>query len=591
MATKTFEELKQLAIQIRDEKTNKQNTATRVGTAMLEHINKLEQDYYDKTQTDEELKERDDKLTELEVELYVIDKSVVLRSNTGKFIDFSRNDDGVIVTLFANYIFGQYFNYNIPSELSANVKVGGDYCVVYDKVNENLKIINYLEAKTENPLNVLIARFIYDGSRIIILYVASVLYTVDGISCDLLDNSKNIDIFSKKIDKVILQNRFNSINITTGNPNVLHVKDVSIKTIRDGAIFMLPDQEVELTNSTFNFILLNITDGNIISTINQSDAEQYINSSGYYLIGTIYPIGNSEQGVYQLDCDFSINGIPYLLTSDESANKYDHLDSYSEKNFLVAGGNDYIYNQMFESGTIKNIRIKVQTSGQLILDIWRKIDDYMFEKINTLPAYNVQEGDNTIRVNISVSEPFYIGYNNSSTVLPLSVEQDVHTTRGLFYRNKSATENFTFSHNNYCGIEIDVITEHPKNRRISYKQLDHIGDSITDFCDSIYPSFGYQLIGYDNYLAQKVDFKKKIKINGYAGYTVGKIDGQGSIQDKLAELIVSDIYTTLLGTNDFNFGVELGTIDDYKNKTNSNTFYGGYRVLIDYLYSLNVSIQ
>lgn len=65
MATKTFEELKQLAIQIRDEKTNKQNTATRVGTAMLEHINKLEQDYYAKNQTDEELKERDDKLTEL----------------------------------------------------------------------------------------------------------------------------------------------------------------------------------------------------------------------------------------------------------------------------------------------------------------------------------------------------------------------------------------------------------------------------------------------------------------------------------------------------------------------------------------------
>ena len=49
MATKTFEELKQLAIQIRDEKTNKQNTATRIGTQMLEHLEKLEQDYYDKT--------------------------------------------------------------------------------------------------------------------------------------------------------------------------------------------------------------------------------------------------------------------------------------------------------------------------------------------------------------------------------------------------------------------------------------------------------------------------------------------------------------------------------------------------------------
>lgn len=75
MATKTFEELKQLAIQIRDEKTNKQNTATRIGTQMLEHLNKLEQDYYDKTATDEELKQRDEKLSEL---------SSVLRSEIGR---------------------------------------------------------------------------------------------------------------------------------------------------------------------------------------------------------------------------------------------------------------------------------------------------------------------------------------------------------------------------------------------------------------------------------------------------------------------------------------------------------------------------
>lgn len=81
MATKTFEELKQLAIQIRDEKTNKQNTATRVGTAMLEHINKLEQDYYDKTTTDEELKERDDKLTELSSKS--LNNCIVISLNNG----------------------------------------------------------------------------------------------------------------------------------------------------------------------------------------------------------------------------------------------------------------------------------------------------------------------------------------------------------------------------------------------------------------------------------------------------------------------------------------------------------------------------
>lgn len=80
MATKTFDELKQLAIQIRDEKTNKQNTANRVGTAMLEGINKLEQDYYDKTTADKELKKRDDKLTEIanNVGLYNVDKHVPL---------------------------------------------------------------------------------------------------------------------------------------------------------------------------------------------------------------------------------------------------------------------------------------------------------------------------------------------------------------------------------------------------------------------------------------------------------------------------------------------------------------------------------
>lgn len=98
MATKTFEELKQLAIQIRDEKTNKQNTATRIGTQMLEHLDKLEQDYYDKTATDEELKERDEKLTELE------NKAIFSIYNSGHgddgFINKSTkiNDEGLLET-------------------------------------------------------------------------------------------------------------------------------------------------------------------------------------------------------------------------------------------------------------------------------------------------------------------------------------------------------------------------------------------------------------------------------------------------------------------------------------------------------------
>jgi uncharacterized protein (DUF3084 family) len=95
MATKTFEELKQLAIQIRDEKTNKQNTATRIGTQMLEHLDKLEQDYYDKTATDEELKERDEKLTELENNIY---KSYLVTNNilSGNINKATNSEPGIL---------------------------------------------------------------------------------------------------------------------------------------------------------------------------------------------------------------------------------------------------------------------------------------------------------------------------------------------------------------------------------------------------------------------------------------------------------------------------------------------------------------
>lgn len=133
MATKTFEELKQLAIQIRDEKTNKQNTATRVGTAMLEHINKLEQDYYDKTQTDEELKERDDKLTELDSKLKSNEAEInnklkyvpSLESESSDDSDLEISDErGNTIAKFANgHIKTKEFdseNPELKNELSSN---------------------------------------------------------------------------------------------------------------------------------------------------------------------------------------------------------------------------------------------------------------------------------------------------------------------------------------------------------------------------------------------------------------------------------------------------------------------------------------
>lgn len=155
MATKTFEELKQLAIQIRDEKTNKQNTATRVGTAMLEHINKLEQDYYDKNQTDEELKERDDKLTELDnqiksslgVDSYA--EEIQLTPINGKAI----NPQGIVYEN-ANATIAEISNLSNIEALSIYTYTNSAFCNIafYDSQNRPLAKAVPLSGETSNKL-------------------------------------------------------------------------------------------------------------------------------------------------------------------------------------------------------------------------------------------------------------------------------------------------------------------------------------------------------------------------------------------------------------------------------------------------------
>jgi len=70
---------------------------------------------------------------------------------------------------------------------------------------------------------------------------------------------------------------------------------------------------------------------------------------------------------------------------------------------------------------------------------------------------------------------------------------------------------------------------------------------------------------------------------GYNGWTAVRIAEE---IDSL-QLTTADIYTVFLGTNDWWHGKALGTLDDYKNKTGNQTFYGAYRTIIDKLKSLN----
>lgn len=130
MATKTFEELKELAIQIRDEKTNKQNTANRVGTAMLEGINKLEQDYYNKTTIDEELKKRDDKLTELGVGKWIENTEAYIKEGIELL------SDNVLENSILRYT-GGIDSFDGIKVISASVKQGDSiYINITDKLSD-----------------------------------------------------------------------------------------------------------------------------------------------------------------------------------------------------------------------------------------------------------------------------------------------------------------------------------------------------------------------------------------------------------------------------------------------------------------------
>ena len=144
MATKTFEELKQMAIQIRDEKTNKQNTATRIGTQMLEHLNKLEQEYYNKENIDEQNKQTDAKFSELEKGISSFDTSK-LSSEDSDYIHSLIKDIYVVGAEDGKKVAITYFGVN--SEVFGGTgKIGVQ--IVYREDSSNEEPTNYRATAT-----------------------------------------------------------------------------------------------------------------------------------------------------------------------------------------------------------------------------------------------------------------------------------------------------------------------------------------------------------------------------------------------------------------------------------------------------------
>jgi lysophospholipase L1-like esterase len=109
-----------------------------------------------------------------------------------------------------------------------------------------------------------------------------------------------------------------------------------------------------------------------------------------------------------------------------------------------------------------------------------------------------------------------------------------------------------------------------------------LGDSIT-YLNEHHDETGNRITR--GYLTRVADALPDITyINkGYNGWTAQRI----AREIETLNLTKADMYSVFLGTNDWWHTVALGTLEDYKNNTGDDTFFGSYRIIVNKLRSLN----
>ncbi len=109
-----------------------------------------------------------------------------------------------------------------------------------------------------------------------------------------------------------------------------------------------------------------------------------------------------------------------------------------------------------------------------------------------------------------------------------------------------------------------------------------IGDSITYLNEHTNETGNRITKGYMTLVTEKLPNIHYFN-HGYNGWTSGGI--ADAIED--LKLQKADVYSVLLGTNDWWQGRPIGTLSDYKHNTGSKTLYGAFRIIINKLRSLN----
>ena len=109
-----------------------------------------------------------------------------------------------------------------------------------------------------------------------------------------------------------------------------------------------------------------------------------------------------------------------------------------------------------------------------------------------------------------------------------------------------------------------------------------IGDSITYLNDHLNETGNRVTKGYLTQVTEKLPYVHYVN-QGHNGWTSGRI---AQSIDKLG-IPVADVYSVLLGTNDWWHSNRLGEWNDYLNNTGDSTIYGSFRIIINKLRSLN----
>ena len=109
-----------------------------------------------------------------------------------------------------------------------------------------------------------------------------------------------------------------------------------------------------------------------------------------------------------------------------------------------------------------------------------------------------------------------------------------------------------------------------------------IGDSITYLNEHPNETGNRVTKGYLTMVSEQLPNVHYVN-KGYNGWTAV------AIATKIEDLGITkaDVYSILLGTNDWHQGKTLGSFNDYKNNTGTGTVNGSFRIIINKIHSLN----